>query len=89
MVPSSLHSVAIGHDGATGVRWWRCVLWMPSKPTELVRLTTYIEEAHYVWLASKQRNAGDKLAAVLRRTLDEAMAADARRKARKSSQPGG
>ena len=89
MVPSSLHSVVIGHDGATGVRWWRCVLWMPSKPTELVRLTTYIEEAHYVWLASKQRNAGDKLAAVLRRTLDEAMATDARRKARKSSQPGG
>ena len=82
MVPSSLHSVVIGHGGVTGVRWWRCYSWMPSKPKELVRLTTYIEEAHYVWLASKQRNAGDKLAAVLRRTLDEAMAADARRRAR-------
>ena len=89
MVPSSLHSVAIGHDGVTGVRWWRCVLWMPSKPTELIRFTAYLEEAHYAWLASKQRNSADTLAAVLRRTLDEAMAADARRKARKSSQPGG
>lgn len=89
MVPSSLHSVVIGHDGATVVRWWRCVLWMPSKPKDLIRFTAYLEQAHYVWLASKQRNAGDKLAAVLRRTLDEAMVADARRKARKSSEPGG
>ena len=65
------------------------MLRMPSKPKDLIRFTAYLEEAHYVWLASQQRNAGDKLAAVLRRTLDAAMAADTRRKARKSSQPGG
>jgi hypothetical protein len=58
------------------------------KPPELLRLTTYVEKDHYEWLASKRRNSADTLAAALRRTLDEAMAADARRKARKSSRGG-